>query len=275
MAEQDPSAVLGALLAPPHARRMTQGRTTDSRSGSVKPPVRSPSRRSRFRHCRRSAASAGALSGGLTGSLPTASRVPHGTASATVTSWPVSSSSAAIARSTSASGGTHTETSSATRSTFSVSFLRIAAGELLVRDHDPLLGRRAQDRVVEADVLDDAVVALERHPVADADRLRDREHDPGDEVGQRLAGGEADDRGGDRARGQQARRQLGDPGEARQRDRDADQQDHRVEQPAHEAQPRRALAGRPAPPRAAPRGPGTRGRSASRGRTRSGSRRPR
>src|SRR3712207_7869246 len=55
-----------------------------------------------------------------------------------------------------------------------------------------------RSRVVEPHVLDHAVVALERDPVPDADRLGDRQHDPRDEVGQRLAGGEADDRGRDR-----------------------------------------------------------------------------
>ena len=84
-----------------------------------------------------------------------------------------------------------------------------AGGEPLVRDQDPLLAGAAQDRVVEADVLDDAVVVLERDPVADADRLRDRQHHAGHEVGQRLAGGEADDRGGDHAGGQDAGRDLG------------------------------------------------------------------
>ena len=43
------------------------------------------------------------------------------------------------------------------------------------------------------------------------------------------------------------RREVGDAGEARERDRDADQDDHRVEQPAHEAQPGRALAREPGP----------------------------
>ena len=84
------------------------------------------------------------------------------------------------------------------------------AGQPLVGDHDPLLGQRAQDREVQPHVLDDAVVLLERDPVADAQRLGDREHDPGDEVGERLAGGEADDRGHERARGEEA---AGDPAE--------------------------------------------------------------
>ena len=66
-----------------------------------------------------------------------------------------------------------------------------------------LAAERAQERVGEADVLDDAVLVLEEHPVADAQRLRDREHHARDEVGERLARREAEDRGGDRARGQQ------------------------------------------------------------------------
>ena len=126
----------------------------------------------------------------------------------------------------------------------SVSLLQDPAGEPLVRDHDPLLGRRAQDRVVEPHVLDDAVVALERHPVADADRLRDREHDPGDEVGQRLARGEADDRGGDRARGEQAgRRRCRGPVKPESATTMPISERSPRRQPAHEAQPRVAPLG--------------------------------
>src|ERR671916_773993 len=77
------------------------------------------------------------------------------------------------------------------------------AGELLVRDDDGLAAERAQVRVGEADVVDHAVALLHLDPVADSDRLGDREHDAGDEVGERLAGGEAEDRGGDRARGEE------------------------------------------------------------------------
>jgi hypothetical protein len=112
-----------------------------------------------------------------------------------------------------------------------------AARELLVRDHDLLAAERAQERVVEPDVLDGAVVVVDDDPVADADRLGDGEHDPRDEVGERLARREAEDRRGDRARGEQRRGEPVDPLELRQRDRDADQDDHRVDEPAHEAQP--------------------------------------
>ena len=51
-------------------------------------------------------------------------------------------------------------------------------------------------------------LVLERDPVADPDRLRDREHDPGDEVADRLARGEADDEPEHGARGE-------DPGRRR------------------------------------------------------------
>ena len=93
--------------------------------------------------------------------------------------------------------------------------LRDAGRELLVRDQDPLLAAGAEDRVVEADVLDDPVLTLDRHPVADSDRLRDGEHHAGDHVGERLAGREADDRGGHDARGEQAGGDLVDAIELR------------------------------------------------------------
>ena len=78
-----------------------------------------------------------------------------------------------------------------------------ARGELLVGDRDPLAGRGCAGRVGERHVLDDAGVVLEADVVAEAQRLGDGEHQPGDDVGERLAGGEADDRRGDRARRQQ------------------------------------------------------------------------
>ncbi len=116
------------------------------------------------------------------------------------------------------------------------------AGDPLVGDDDPLVSERAQDGEVQPHVLHDAVVLLEGDPVADPQRLGEREHDPGDEVGQRLAGGEADDRRGDHAGGQDARRDPVDARELRQRDGEAEQQDHRVDEAAHEAQPRSGLA---------------------------------
>ena len=63
-----------------------------------------------------------------------------------------------------------------------VSLRRIPAARrslgITIRASEP----RAQERVVQPHVLDGAVLALEGHPVADAQRLRDREHDPGDEL---------------------------------------------------------------------------------------------
>ena len=84
---------------------------------------------------------------------------------------------------------------------------------------DLLVAERAQERVVEADVLDDAVLVLDEHPVADADRLGDGEHDPGDEVRERLAGREAEDGRGDRAGGEQRRGELVEAGELGERER--------------------------------------------------------
>ena len=76
------------------------------------------------------------------------------------------------------------------------------AGQALVGDQQARVGAGAQPRVGQPDVLDGPGLALERDEVADPDRLDDRQQDPGDRVGQRLAGREADDGGGDRRRGQ-------------------------------------------------------------------------
>ena len=118
-----------------------------------------------------------------------------------------------------------------------------AGRELLVRDQHPLVAAGAQDRVVQPHVLDDAVVALDGHPVTDTDGLRDRQHHAGNEVRERLAGGEADDRGGHDAGREDAGRDPVDAGELRQRDGEADQEDRRVDEAAHEPQAGRRLRG--------------------------------
>ena len=93
-----------------------------------------------------------------------------------------------------------------------------------------------------------------RHAVADADRLRDREHDAGDDVAERLLRGEADDRGGDRARGEDRGREAVERGELRQRDREADHDDHRLDDAAGRTAAASRAPGRASPPRAiAPR----------------------
>ena len=59
---------------------------------------------------------------------------------------------------------------------------------------------------------------LEGDPVADLDRLGDRELDPGDHVADRVLGGEADDRRQHRGRGEDAGRQPLQLGELGERD---------------------------------------------------------
>ncbi|CAA9506646.1 MAG: hypothetical protein AVDCRST_MAG13-2565 [uncultured Solirubrobacteraceae bacterium] len=113
-----------------------------------------------------------------------------------------------------------------------------AGGQALVRDDDPRVGGRAQPRGRQPHVLHDARLALERHVVADAQGLRDREDEPGDRVGDRLPGREADDGGGDRARGQDRVGQPAERRELREGGGDADEHDDRVDHPAQEAQPR-------------------------------------
>ena len=137
-------------------------------------------------------------------------------------------------------------TSRSTPSASSVSLRRIPVASRSLGITIRCSAQRAQDREVQPHVLDHAVVVLERDPVADAQRLGDREHDPGDQVGERLARGEADDRRGERARGEQAGRQLLEPGELARRAEDAEHDDHQPHEPADEAQPRVGLLGDPA-----------------------------
>ena len=113
-----------------------------------------------------------------------------------------------------------------------------ARGQALVGDDQPRVGARAQPRVGERDVLDGAGLALEGDEVADAQRLGDREHHPGDRVGQHLARGEADDRGGDRARGQDGGGEAVEARELRQGQGEPDDDDGRLDDAAQEAQAR-------------------------------------
>ena len=85
-------------------------------------------------------------------------------------------------------GGSQTETSRPITLGAERVVAQDAGGEALVGDHHALVGGGAQDREVEPDVLDDAVVLLEGHPVADPQRLRDGEQDPGHRVGERPGG---------------------------------------------------------------------------------------
>ena len=78
---------------------------------------------------------------------------------------------------------------------------------------------------------------FELDPVADFDRLGDRELDPGDHVADRVLGGEADDRGEHRGRGEDPGGELLEFGELGERDRRDDDEDDQDREPAQEAQP--------------------------------------
>jgi hypothetical protein len=111
-------------------------------------------------------------------------------------------------------------------------------GQPLVRHHQPAPVVEAHVGVGELHVLHLAGLLLEGHEIPDADRLRDREQDPGDRVGERRPRGEAhhqtDHGGGGEDAGGQPPRRL----ELRERERDADHDDAGEDQPAHQAQPR-------------------------------------
>ena len=94
---------------------------------------------------------------------------------------PSSAESASSAVVSSASGVSQTVTSSATVDERIDVVAQDARGEALVGDDQPR--RRCPSRshvYVSRDVLDRAGLALERDEVADAQRLGDREHKPGD-----------------------------------------------------------------------------------------------
>ena len=110
--------------------------------------------------------------------------------------------------------------------------------EALVRHDEAGVVGRAQPRVREPHVLDGAGDVLDGHEVADPDRLGDEEQDPGHRVGERLAGREADDRGGEGAGGEDARREAVQRRELGDRDRDADDRDRGLDDPPDEAQAR-------------------------------------
>ena len=108
---------------------------------------------------------------------PPAAR-PRPSISATVTRLPGRLRAAtATARPASASRGSQMSTSRPTTPSPSVSLRRIplASFSFGITTRWPPSVR--QERVREPDVLDDAVLVLEEHPVADAQRLGDREHD--------------------------------------------------------------------------------------------------
>ena len=116
------------------------------------------------------------------------------------------------------------------------------AGQALVGDEQARVGAGAQPGVGQADVLDGPGLVLEGDEVADPHRLGDRQQDAGDRVGQRLARGEADDGGGDRAGGQDRAADAVQRVELRQRDRDDDDRDDGLDRAAGEAQAGRGVA---------------------------------
>ena len=86
----------------------------------------------------------------------------------------------------------------------------------VVGDHDLVLAV-GEDRVEQPERADDALdlpasaAALQPHAVADAERPRAEQHEAGEEVAERLLGGETEDDRGERAAdGQRARVQAGD-----------------------------------------------------------------
>ena len=112
-----------------------------------------------------------------------------------------------------------------------------AGHDLLVRDHHqpPVAG--VDVGVGQRQVVDPAAVLPDRHRVADPDRLGDGDQDPGDEVGQRLAGCEADHQAEHGAGGEDPGGEPLELREAAQRQGGADHQDDHEQQATDEPQP--------------------------------------
>ena len=112
---------------------------------------------------------------------------------------------------------------------------------------------RADERVREADLLDDAVLAVVGDAVAEPDGLRDRDQEAGDEVAERSLRREADDHAEHRGRREQAagdRAHLRDDEERRE---EADEEDRHADRAAQHAVARRPPPAAAAGARAASR----------------------
>jgi hypothetical protein len=107
-----------------------------------------------------------------------------------------------------------------------------AGGQPLVGDDRPRVAACSQPRVGQRHVLHGPGLVLEGHDVADAQRLRDRQHDAGHGVGQHLPGGEADDGRRQRARRQHRPGQAVEVRELRDRQRDAHHDDEGLDRAA-------------------------------------------
>src|SRR5450830_160831 len=107
------------------------------------------------------------------------------------------------------------------------------AGEGLVGDDDPAIVGRADERVREADLLDGAVDVVDADVVAEAHRLRERDHHAADEVGERRPRGDADDARDDGCGGEDGATEGLEEGELEQGHGDADDEDHRLDEAAY------------------------------------------
>ena len=93
-----------------------------------------------------------------------------------------------------------------------------AAGDHLVGDDHARAVGRAHPGRGQRHVLDRSAQVADRDQVADADRLRDGERDPGDRVAERVARREADDGADQRAGGERRAREPVERVELQQRE---------------------------------------------------------
>jgi hypothetical protein len=99
------------------------------------------------------------------------------------------------------------------------------AGEGLIGDDYAAIVGRADIRVGEADLLDGAVDVIDADVVAEAHRLRERDHDAAHEVCQRRPCGDADDARDDRRRGENGAAERLEERELKERHCHADDED--------------------------------------------------
>ena len=90
------------------------------------------------------------------------------------------------------------------------------AREVRRRQHHPPVVPQPHDHVAQRDLLDPAPLLVRDHHVVDADRVAERELDPGEDVGQRGLGGESRDDADQPGRGEQAGTHGAHAGEAEQ-----------------------------------------------------------
>jgi hypothetical protein len=114
-------------------------------------------------------------------------------------------------------------------------------GQLLVGNHEPGVVLGANEGVHQGDFLDRPLEAADLDPIADPQRLRHRDHQPGDDVSERSLGGEPDDQAQHRRGREQTARDRAHLGNHEERREQPDRHDPGRDRPAQDAIARHRL----------------------------------